>query len=559
MFKRIAIFLIIVLTAAALLLPLRGPVGPGPAQAAEPSEFREAATADAVSFHPYLTTDTGSSSYQGLVYAGGLTRRDPKTLGLIPNLAKEVPTVENGGISEDFITYTYHLREDLFWSDGEPLTAYDFHFTWDNMMKPENEYPYRGIFDFIESYKALDEYTIQVKVKPEQRLCAAIEGVDAVNPPLPKHIWENLDWKDPETNPEIMHPSIYSGPFKLVEWVKDDHVIFEANDTYWRGRPKLDRYTTRIVPEQEVAYAMLKSGEVDWAYVSPENYEDAVADPNITVYEYWLARGTWSYIGFNLRRPHLQDVRVRQALSHALNKEQIIDKVMNNLARRIYSVFMPGTPDYSEDVPHYDYDPDKASELLAEAGYVPGPKGLLEKDGEPLKLKLLFGPHTSKVREQIAVVLQDQFKEVGVEVEIQGLEWGAYLEATKNPPWDWDLTVAGWVATLEPHWMHQIWKSEGFPDLNYVAYANKEVDELFDEASVPETTDNCDREKRSEIYQEISRILAEDAPYIFMFQNLSYTGINRRIGGIKPTVIGIGYNLEEWYVKSEEELEMEKE
>ena len=174
-----------------------------------------------------------------------------------------------------------------------------------------------------------------------------------------------------------------------------------------------------------------------------------------------------------------------------------------------------------------------------------------------LKLKLLFGPVTSKVREQISVVLQAQFKEIGVDVEIRGLEWGAYLEATKNEPWDWDMNVGGWRATLEPHWMYQIWRSEGFPDLNFVAYANPKVDELFDKASVPETTDNCKREVRAEIYKEISRILAEDAPYIFLFQNLSYTGINRRIGGIKPTPIGIGYNIEEWYVKSEEELKAE--
>lgn len=556
MIKKVTLFMLLVSTIVTSFVSFYAP--PGLARAEEPAEFREADTADAVSFHPYLTTDTASSSYQGMVYAGGLLRRDPETLKLIPDLATEVPTVENGGISEDFTTYTFHLRKDVFWSDGEPLTAYDFEFTWDNMMKPENEFPYRGIFEFIESYKALDEYTIQVKVKPEQRLCAAIEGVDAVSPALPKHIWEKLDWKDPEKNPEIMHPSISSGPFKLVEWVKDDHVIFEANDTYYRGRPKLDRYTIVIVPEQEVAYAMLKSGEVDTAPVTPENYEDAKADPNLKVYEWWLAAGVWSYIGFNMRRPHLQDVRVRQALSYALDKEQIIDKVMNNLARRIYSVFMPGTPDYTEDLPHYDYDPEKAREILAEAGYTPGPNGILEKDGKPLKLKLLFGPNTSKVREQISVITQAQFKEIGVEVEIRGLEWGAYLEATQKEPWDWDLCVSGWRATLEPHWMYPIWRSEGFPDLNFVAYSNKKVDELFDKASVPETTDNCSRDVRAEIYKEISRLLAEDAPYIFLFQNLSYTGINRRIGGIKPTPIGIGYNLEEWYVKSEEELKSEQ-
>ncbi len=556
--RKVLEFLMAVILVGVLALVSSGPQASAGPQRSPKNGFIEAATADAVSFHPYLTTDTGSTSYQGTIYAGGLLQRDPETLGMAPNLAKEVPTVENGGLSPDFRTYTFHLREDLMWSDGHPLTAEDFLFTWEKAMDPENEYPYRGIFDFIESVETPDPYTIVVTVKEDQRLCAAIEGVDPANPPLPKHVWENLDWKDPETNPEIMSPSVFSGPFKLVEWVKDDHVIFEANEHYWRGRPKLDTYTIRIVPDQEVAYTMLKNGEVDTASVTPENYDDAVADPNITVYEWWLARGVWSYVGFNLRRPHLQDVRVRHALSYALNKEQIIDKVMNNLARRTYSVFPPDAWTYTDDLPHYDYDPEKAKELLAEAGYQPGKNGILEKDGEPLHLKLLYGPHTSKTWERISVVLQSQFADVGVEVEIRGLEWGTYLEATKNEPWDWDLTLAAWRATLEPHWMHQIWRSEGFPDLNYVAYKNPEVDELFDLAGLPETTDNCSRDKRAEYYKEISRILAEDSPYIFMYQNLSFTGINRRIGGIVPTPIGIGYNIEEWYVKSEEELKGEQ-
>ncbi len=361
--------------------------------------YTEADTADGVSFHPYLTTDTASGSYQNLVYASGLMERDPDTLELRPHMA------ESWTISDDYLTYTFTLRSNLQWTDGVPLTSADFKFTYDKMMDPENEFPYRDNFDFVASYEAPDERTIVVKVK--EKFCPALEGVDAVQP-LPKHIWEKLDWKDPEKNPEIMHPTVFSGPFKLKEWVKDDHVIFEANDTYFKGRPKLDTYTIRIVPEQQIAYTMLTSGEVDSAPVTPDQYEEVQQNPKLNLYKLWLARGSWLYIGFNLRQETLQDVRVRHALDYALNKEQIVDKIMRGLAQRQYSTVVPTNKYYNSDVPHYDYNIEKAKSLLAEAGYTPGMGGILEKDGQPLKLKLIYGPNTSKTLEKIAIVTQAQ-------------------------------------------------------------------------------------------------------------------------------------------------------
>jgi peptide/nickel transport system substrate-binding protein len=206
---------------------------------------------------------------------------------------------------------------------------------------------------------------------------------------------------------------------------------------------------------------------------------------------------------------------------------------------------VPTNEFYNPDVPRYDYDPEKARELLKEAGYKPGADGIMEKDGEPLKLKMIYGPNTSKTLEKIAVVAQAQLKDVGVDAEIQAFEWGAFLEAQSKPPYDWDLTIAAWAGTLDPHWMHQIWREEFIPDLNHVGYINKDVEALFDEGRV-----NCD--DRHRIYGEIQRIIAEDSPYIFLFQNLSFAAINERIKGIRPTTLGIGYNLEDWYIEESE-------
>jgi peptide/nickel transport system substrate-binding protein len=500
--------------------------------------YTEAVTTDAVNFHPYLTTDTASSGYQGMVYSALLTRRDPQTLEIIPNAA------EKWEISPDYTVFTFTLRSDLRWSDGQPITSGDYKWTFDQAMKPENEYPYREVLNFIKSYEAPDPRTIVITVK--EKFCPAFEGSDAVEP-LPRHIWEKYDWKDPEKNPEIMQPTVGSGPFKLKEWAKDDHVIFEANDSYFQGRPKLDSYTIRIVPESEVAFTMLMNGEVDSGTITPENYEKAKANPKLEMYEWWPARAHWEYIGFNLRKEPLKDIGVRHALAYALDKDTMTDKVMLGLAKRIYSCFPSSSPVYNPDVPHYDYDPAQARTLLAEAGYKPGTDGILEKSGQRLKLRLLYGPNTSKVREKVATIVQAQLKEVGVEAEVQGMEWGAFLEATKQQPGDWDLMVNGWSATIEPHWMWQIWSEEFIPDLNAGAYINKEVKELFQQGGYGD----CDEAKRKEVYGKIQRIIAEDSPYIFLFYIKGYDAVNKRIGGIVPSPLGLGYNIEEWYVKSE--------
>lgn len=504
-------------------------------QATRGGTLTEAAIGDMVSFHPYKTTDTGSSGSQGLIYAGGLTRRDPNTLEIVPDMAS------GWTLSNDKLTYTFTLRDDLKWSDGQPLTAEDFAWTFEQANNPDNKFPYRENFADIVSYTAPDPRTIVVQVT--EPLVVALEMVDAVTP-LPRHIWEKLDWNDPATNPEIMSPSVASGPFKLEEWKKDDHQTYTANDLYYRGRPNLDSIIIRVVPSQAVAYQMLKSGEVDYAGFTPTDYKEAKTLPNVTVYEWWPAAASWSYLGFNLRRPHVQDIKVRLALSHAVDRQAIIDNVFYGLSGPTYGPFIPSSWVSNPDLPRYDYNPRRARELLAEAGYRPGRDGILEKDGQPLRLQLLFGPNTSKVREQIATIVQQQFKDIGVDLSIQGLEFGAFLSALGTEPFDWDLSVAGWRATIEPHWMYQIWSEDTIPDLNHGAYVNKRVEQLFAQGAR-----EFDQDKRKQIYQEIQALIVQDAPYIFLTADKSYVGVNNRIGGIEPTPLGIGHNLEKWYIK----------
>jgi peptide/nickel transport system substrate-binding protein len=485
--------------------------------------------------HPYLATDTGSRAYIGLHYAGSLITYDPKTLEIVPEAAK------SWTISPDKLTYTFTLRADLFWSDGTPITSADYKWTFDQASKPENKYPYLSNFEPIASYEAPDPKTIVAKLK--EPLVIGIESADAVNP-LPKHIWEKLDWTDPQKNPEIMAPTVGSGPYLLKEWQKDTRAVFAANDRYYDGRPLIDTLTYRVVPSSEIAFQMLKTGEVDLAGFTPENYAEAKQLPNATVYEWWPAAASWMYLGFNQRRPVVQDVNVRRALAHAIDRDAIAEHVMLNLARPTYSAFPPSSWVYNPDVPKYEFDPEKAKSMLDQAGWKPGPDGVRQKDGQRLKLRVIYGPNTSKTSERIVTVAQQAWGDVGAEVEVQGMEWGTYLSQLKSEPFDWDVNFGLWASTIEPHYMNQIWREDAIPALNAGGYVNKRVEELFTQG-----VREFDREKRKAIYQEIQQILSTESPYVFLTFNLSYTGVNNRIGGIEPTSVGIGYNREHWYIK----------
>lgn len=503
-------------------------------------QYCSTSASDAVSFHPYLTTDTASSGYQGTVYTGGLLRLDENTLEYIPNMA------ESYEISEDGLTFTFKLRQGMQWSDGQPLTAQDFKWTYDMVKNPDNGYPYLSQLDFITSYEALDDYTLQIKIN--EIYAPALGQMSGLITPLPKHVWENLPWDDPEQNPEINKPSVVSGPYKLVEWTRDQRAIFEANDKYWyKGAPSIERQLTEIVPDTDISYQKMKSGECDTGTILPEQLEEARQLDNINVYEYWPAAASWTYIGLNMREGFVtNDINVRHGLAYAIDKQLLTDEVMLGQAKRLCSVFPETSWVYTPDVPCYDYNVDQAIAEFEEAGYTFDGETMTDSDGNPLTLKLIYGPNTNKVRELIAVTVQDYLKEIGIEVEVQAFEWSAFLDAIHSTEPDWDMFIGGWRATIEPHIMYTIWAEESIPDLNSVAYINKEVEQLFKEGGT-----TYDTAVRKEKYGQVQKIIAEEAPYIFLYYQKAWSGQNKRIRGIDPRPLGIGWNSEDWYIQDD--------
>src|SRR5207245_611294 len=182
------------------------------------------------------------------------------------------------------LTYNWYLRKDVKWSDGKPLTSEDWLWTFQQVANPDNKYPYKSsTVDPIAEITAPEPYRLVVKLK--EALVVGLEQADPPNP-LPKHVWEKVDWNDPAKNPELAKPSVVSGMFKLKEWRRDDFAEFEANDLYWQGRPLLDGIQVRIVPDPTVSYQMLKGGEVDSGIVQPNDSAGAKANPLLELYPY---------------------------------------------------------------------------------------------------------------------------------------------------------------------------------------------------------------------------------------------------------------------------------
>jgi peptide/nickel transport system substrate-binding protein len=501
-------------------------------------DYQDVATSDAVSFHPYLTTDTASSSYQAMVYTGGLLRLDPNTLAYIPNMA------ESYSISEDGLTFTFHLRKDIKWSDGQPLTAQDFKWTYDQVTKPENAFPYLSQLDFITSYEALDDYTLQIKIG--EVYAPALGQMSGLITPLPKHIWENLSWSDPQKNPQINSPTVVSGPYTLKEWQRDQYAIFEANPDYWyHGAPNINTYTIQIVPDQDVAYEKMKTGSTDTGPITPDKLAEARKLPNITVYEWWPAAAVWTYVGLNMRDGFpTHDINIRHGLDYAVQKQLLTDQVMLGQAKRQCSIYPDTSWAFNPDVPCYQYNKDDALAAFAKAGYTLQNGKLVDKDGKQLTLKLIYGPNTSQTRELIAVSIQNDLRDVGIEVNIQAMEWASYLQAVQADQPDWDMYLGAWQSPIEPQIMYTLWSEANIPQLNSVAYVNKNVEDLFKQAG-----GTYDTAVRKQKYAEIQQILAEDAPYMFLFYQKSWSGQNKRVKGIEPTALGIGWNFEDWYIE----------
>jgi peptide/nickel transport system substrate-binding protein len=464
---------------------------------------------DVKSLDPWLTNDGTSSDVQNLLYNARLAYAEPATGLPAPNFR----VVDSVKVSDDKLIYTFTLKDGIKWSDGQAITAEDYAWSFVQAAKPENKWPYRADYvEYVEAITALDNRTVQVQFKAP--LIYAI-GLLA-REPLPKHIWEGKSWTDPALNPEIDKPTVVSGPWKLKEWKRGQYISLERNtaSTIFPV-PYADGVTFQVINQPTLWLQKLKTGDLDVITVAPADYAEAKKVPNVTFNEVYGAHWSYSYIGINFRKPYLQDQVLRQALAYATPQKEIIDKIYFGLGQPIYAGVPLNHPTYNPNTPHYDFNLDKAKQLLSGAGYkIEGGK-LKDKSGKELpKMKILTNSG-NREREAIMGVVQNSWKELGIELEPQTFDFQTYLKTLKTEPFDYDFFVLGWQADADDieSW-DGAWRA--IPDQNAGAWNTEVTQQVLD--LFGKVRKEFDFDKRKELMAQIQVLTATDLPYIYLAQ-----------------------------------------
>ncbi len=511
-----------------LVLLRPAPAAENPAAPATGDSIVIGSIGDATSMIPMLTADSASHEMSGWCY-NGLIKYD-KDLNLTGDLA------ESWEVSADGLTITFHLRRGVRFHDGHPYTSADALFNWRFMVDPKTPTPYAGDYLKVKSAEAPDPYTFRVTYSEPFAPGLASWSLNQ----LPAHL---LEGQDPRQSPLNRHP-IGTGPFLFREWLPGSRVELAVFPDYWEGRAFLDGLVYRVIPDMATLFLELRSGGVDWMGLTPLQYrrqtETDFFRANFRKYRYLAA--AYTYIGWNLRDERFADKRVRQALSYAINKEELIKGVLLGLGQVATGPLKPGTYYYNPKVKTYPYDPAKAKALLAEAGWLPGEDGRLMKDGRPFEFVLLTN-QGNQARQNAGVIIQRRLAEIGVKVELRTIEWAAFIREFVDKG-RFEAVLLGWTISQDPD-QYDIWHSSniGPGKLNLNAYRNPEVDRLLTEGRRI-----FDPVRRKVIYDRVQEILAEDAAYTFLYVPDALPIVHARFQGIDPAPAGIGYNFIRWYV-----------
>ncbi len=461
----------------------------------------------------------------------------------VPNLAVEVPSVKNGGIQKNGLEYTVRLKKGVTWHDGKPFTSRDVKFTWDLVMNPKFGAYTRVGFDAIAGMETPDESTVRVRLREPFAPFLTAWGDAYI---VPAHILESA--ADPNTAEFNTKSPVGTGPFKFASRVAGDHLVLGANPAYHGGAPPLERIIFKYIPDLTVLYTQFKTGAVDVTGlqgISAEFYAEAKNLPGVTIHLHHSP--SVEYIYFNHGKPWFKERAVRQALYHAMDKRAIIDQVYYGVQKPVEG-YLPSTSwAYNADLPTHEYNPEKARQILDEAGWKPGADGIRAKGG----VRLSFTNSTTagnKLREQAQALVQQNWRAVGVDVQISNMPaaviWGEYYVKSK-----FDTLMVGIQASVgdDPDCLNRIHSkyiaAETGSGRNVSQYKNPQVDKLLEEG-----VREVDRAKRRALYLKLQEALRADLAYLPIFSYVRLEGVKQGMLNYKPNsnVLHNTWNMHEW-------------
>lgn len=456
------------------------------------------------------------------------------------NLDLEGELAKSWTISSDRRTITFKLKPDMKWADGQPLTSADILFTWKLVTDESTRTPYGSDYKLVIKAETPDALTFRVSYQePYAPALDTWAGLQI----LPKHL---LEGQDINTTTFARNP-VGSSYYKLEQWRNGERISLVRNPLSTQGEARIERLVSRFIPDAASQFLELMADNIDTMTLNPIQYARIFPSrPDLAqkIALYKELGNSYTYLGFNLKRKPFNDIRVRQAINYAINKQELIDGVLLGLGEPVASPYKPGTRWTNPDLSPYPYDPQKALALLKEAGYEDHDgDGILDKDGKPLSFEMLT--NQNKQREMSAVLIQRRLKEIGIDANIRVLEWASFIGRFIKTG-EFDAVVLGWSLSLDPD-QYSIWhSSQQQPgQFNFIGYNNPQVDRLLEQGRM-----ELDIEKRMKIYHEFARILLEDSPIVYLYAGYGLPAIHKRIKGIDNPAppAGIGHNSHEWYI-----------
>jgi peptide/nickel transport system substrate-binding protein len=483
-------------------------VAPTPVAKAATKPLRIGMDVDAGTGDPRLQKDTTAYRLRELVF-NGLVGLQPD-YSAVPDLAEkwENPTPT---------TWVFTLRKGVKFHNGTELKATDVKYTYESVLDQKFASPLRSFYTPIQKVEAVDDYTVRFTL-------------DAPYAPFLSYaelaIVPQAVASDP--NSDFSNKPVGTGPFKFVSWKKGDTIELDANPDYFAGRPKLDHITIKIVPDNSARVVAVESGGLDFVQspLSPQDVTRMAANKNFKVTR--IPAAGYTYVSLNTADPILADVKVRQALSYAVDRKQILESIYKGIGTVGTSPIPAGMWAYTPDVPSYDLNVAKAKQLLDDAGWKAGADGIRAKDGKPLKLTVRTHSEDPD-RRQVIEVLQAEFQAIGVQADTGVTDFptlNADMTAGK-----YQVAVIGWLNLSNPdRAMFRQFTKDGAG--NYGKYLNADVDKLIRDART-----TLDQAKAKDMYQQATKQIVQDAPYIFL-QNQEYIAIYRAdLNGFVPNPV----------------------
>lgn len=527
---------------------------------------------DPEQLNPLTSNDAAASEILQYIFQSLLTR-DPRTLELKPLIATARPE-----ISDNKLSYTFHLRRDVHFQDGRPLTGEDVLFSIKAIKCPLVNAPFQRVYyDSVVDARLLDPFTIQFKIKEPYFLNESVLGEISV---LPRHYYDPGDLLKDVTvadlikSPEQMPAGVKqfadnfnrnfdrnvmgSGPYKFQSWQTGRELELVRDENYW-GKGKegidqayIDRLVYRIINNADAALVTLKSGGLDEMGLTPIQDVRGTSSERFKrefqKYEYFAPN--YSYIGWNNDHPIFSDKRVRKAMTYFTNRQQMVKTILFGLGEVVESPIYLFRPEYDKNLPVYPFDPAKGVELLREAGWSDTDgDGVLDKviDGKriPLRFEIKINAGNS-TRKSVALIVQDELKKHGIDASVRELDWTIFLDDVKNHKFD--AVILGWAMSVGEPDAYQVWHSSQAANKgsNHISYKNPRVDKILEQYRR-----EFDEKKRIQLYREFQEILSDEQPYTFLFLGKSVEAVQRRFHGVK--VLPGGLRPIDWWVPTAEQ------